>query len=107
MNPLRTECFVSTDSLVARRYRRDKIQRTRRESEEDAGRTHAVPDRCPADVSSDGRRTGRAARFLAVPALGGLGVGAPALLSACGTTAAKQTAESCVSTDLSRARRRR
>ncbi|MEO5708336.1 MAG: spermidine/putrescine ABC transporter substrate-binding protein [Nocardioidaceae bacterium] len=33
--------------------------------------------------------------------LAGLGVGAPALLSACGTKAAKQTADSCVSKDLS------
>ena len=33
--------------------------------------------------------------------LAGLGIGAPALLSACGTPAAKQTAESCVSKDLS------
>ncbi len=33
--------------------------------------------------------------------LAGLGLGAPALLSACGTPAAKQTAESCVSKDLS------
>jgi spermidine/putrescine transport system substrate-binding protein len=31
----------------------------------------------------------------------GLGLGAPALLSACGTKAAKQTADSCVSKDLS------
>jgi spermidine/putrescine transport system substrate-binding protein len=33
--------------------------------------------------------------------LAGLGLGAPALLSACGTKAAKQTADSCVSKDLS------
>jgi len=33
--------------------------------------------------------------------LAGLGLGAPALLSACGTKAAKQTAASCKSTDLS------
>lgn len=33
--------------------------------------------------------------------LAGLGLGAPALLSACGTPAAKQTADSCVSKDLS------
>ncbi len=33
--------------------------------------------------------------------IAGLGLGAPALLSACGTPAAKQTAESCVSKDLS------
>ena len=33
--------------------------------------------------------------------LAGLGLGAPALLSACGTPAAKQTAESCVSKDVS------
>ncbi len=33
--------------------------------------------------------------------LAGLGLGAPALLSACGTKAAKQTAQSCVSKDVS------
>ncbi len=33
--------------------------------------------------------------------LAGLGIGAPTLLSACGTKAAKQTADSCVSKDLS------
>jgi spermidine/putrescine transport system substrate-binding protein len=33
--------------------------------------------------------------------LAGLGIGAPGLLSACGTKAAKQTADSCVSKDLS------
>jgi spermidine/putrescine transport system substrate-binding protein len=33
--------------------------------------------------------------------LAGLGIGAPALLSACGTPAAKQTTESCTSKDLS------
>jgi spermidine/putrescine transport system substrate-binding protein len=39
--------------------------------------------------------------FLRGAGLAGLGVGAPALLSACGTQAAKQTADSCVSKDLS------
>jgi spermidine/putrescine transport system substrate-binding protein len=39
--------------------------------------------------------------FLRGAGLAGLGLGAPALLSACGTQAAKQTAESCKSTDLS------
>jgi spermidine/putrescine transport system substrate-binding protein len=39
--------------------------------------------------------------FLRGAGLAGLGVGAPALLSACGTKAAKQTADSCVSDDLS------
>jgi spermidine/putrescine transport system substrate-binding protein len=38
---------------------------------------------------------------LRTASLAGLGLGAPALLSACGTPAAKQTAESCVSKDLS------
>ena len=33
--------------------------------------------------------------------LAGLGLGAPTLLSACGTEAARQTSESCVSKDLS------
>jgi len=39
--------------------------------------------------------------FLRGAGLAGLGLGAPALLSACGTKAAKQTAASCVSKDLS------
>jgi spermidine/putrescine transport system substrate-binding protein len=39
--------------------------------------------------------------FLRGVSLAGLGLGAPALLSACGTEAAKQTTESCVSKDLS------
>ena len=39
--------------------------------------------------------------FLRGAGLAGLGLGAPSLLSACGTEAAKQTAESCVSKDLS------
>jgi spermidine/putrescine transport system substrate-binding protein len=39
--------------------------------------------------------------FLRAAALTGLAAGSPALLSACGTEAAKQTAESCVSKDLS------
>jgi spermidine/putrescine transport system substrate-binding protein len=39
--------------------------------------------------------------FVRGAGLAGLGLGAPALLSACGTKAAKQTAESCVSKDLS------
>jgi spermidine/putrescine transport system substrate-binding protein len=39
--------------------------------------------------------------FMRGAGLAGLGVGAPALLSACGTPAAKQTASSCVSKDLS------
>ncbi|QWZ10431.1 spermidine/putrescine ABC transporter substrate-binding protein [Nocardioides panacis] len=39
--------------------------------------------------------------FLRGAGLAGLGLGAPALLSACGTPAAKQTAASCVSKDLS------
>src|SRR3954447_11276067 len=39
--------------------------------------------------------------FLRGAGLAGLGLGAPGLLSACGTKAAKQTAESCVSKDLS------
>jgi spermidine/putrescine transport system substrate-binding protein len=39
--------------------------------------------------------------FLRGASLAGLGLGAPALLSACGTPAAKQTTESCVSKDLS------
>ena len=39
--------------------------------------------------------------FLRGAGLAGLGLGAPALLSACGTEAAKQTTESCVSKDLS------
>ena len=39
--------------------------------------------------------------FLRGAGLAGLGLGAPALLSACGTKAAKQTASSCVSKDLS------
>ena len=40
-------------------------------------------------------------RFLRGAGLAGLGVGAPALLSACGTPAAKQTEESCTTKDLS------
>jgi spermidine/putrescine transport system substrate-binding protein len=47
-------------------------------------------------ASSVGRRG-----FLRGAGLAGLGLGAPALLSACGTEAAKQTADSCVSKDLS------
>ena len=39
--------------------------------------------------------------FLRGAGLAGLGLGAPGLLAACGTEAAKQTAESCVSKDLS------
>src|SRR6185503_11180101 len=39
--------------------------------------------------------------FLRGAGLAGLGLGAPGLLAACGTQAAKQTAESCVSKDLS------
>ena len=39
--------------------------------------------------------------FLRAAGLTGLGLGVPSLLSACGTPAAKQTAGSCVSTDLS------
>jgi spermidine/putrescine transport system substrate-binding protein len=39
--------------------------------------------------------------FLRAAGLTGLGLGAPSLLSACGTPAAKQTAGSCVSKDLS------
>ena len=39
--------------------------------------------------------------FMRGAGLAGLGLGAPALLSACGTPAAKQTASSCVSKDLS------
>jgi len=39
--------------------------------------------------------------FLRGAGLAGLGLGAPTLLSACGTKAAKQTASSCVSKDLS------
>ncbi len=39
--------------------------------------------------------------FVRGAGLAGLGLGAPALLSACGTQAAKQTADSCVSKDLS------
>ena len=39
--------------------------------------------------------------FLRGAGLAGLGLGAPALLSACGTPAAKQTTASCVSKDLS------
>jgi spermidine/putrescine transport system substrate-binding protein len=39
--------------------------------------------------------------FLRGAGLAGLGLGAPGLLSACGTKAAKQTADSCVSKDLS------
>ncbi|NUR09620.1 MAG: spermidine/putrescine ABC transporter substrate-binding protein [Nocardioidaceae bacterium] len=39
--------------------------------------------------------------FLRAAGLAGLGLGAPSLLSACGTPAAKQTASSCRSTDLS------
>jgi spermidine/putrescine transport system substrate-binding protein len=39
--------------------------------------------------------------FLRGASLAGLAVGAPSLLAACGTKAAKQTAESCVSKDLS------
>jgi spermidine/putrescine transport system substrate-binding protein len=39
--------------------------------------------------------------FLRGAGLAGLGLGAPSLLSACGTPAAKQTAASCVSKDLS------
>jgi spermidine/putrescine transport system substrate-binding protein len=39
--------------------------------------------------------------FLRGAGLAGLGLGAPTLLSACGTKAAKQTADSCVSRDLS------
>src|SRR4051812_21525816 len=39
--------------------------------------------------------------FLRGAGLAGLGLGAPALLSACGTKAAKQTAASCVSKDVS------
>ena len=39
--------------------------------------------------------------FLRGAGLAGLGLGAPTLLSACGTKAAKQTAASCVSKDLS------
>ena len=39
--------------------------------------------------------------FLRGAGLVGLGLGAPSLLSACGTKAAQQTAESCVSKDLS------
>jgi spermidine/putrescine transport system substrate-binding protein len=39
--------------------------------------------------------------FLRSAGLAGLGLGAPTLLSACGTKAAKQTADSCVSKDLS------
>ena len=46
--------------------------------------------------SSVGRRG-----FVRGAGLAGLGLGAPALLSACGTQAAKQTADSCVSKDLS------
>jgi spermidine/putrescine transport system substrate-binding protein len=46
--------------------------------------------------SSVGRR-----RFLRGAGLAGLGLGAPALLSACGTPAAKQTADTCTSKDLS------
>ena len=39
--------------------------------------------------------------FLRAAGLAGLGLGAPSLLSACGTPAAKQSASSCRSTDLS------
>jgi spermidine/putrescine transport system substrate-binding protein len=39
--------------------------------------------------------------FLRAAGLTGLGLGMPSLLSACGTPAAKQTAGSCVSKDLS------
>src|SRR5665811_1019892 len=39
--------------------------------------------------------------FLRGASLAGLAVGAPGLLAACGTPAAKQTAASCVSKDLS------
>ncbi len=39
--------------------------------------------------------------FVRGAGLAGLGLGAPALLAACGTKAAKQTADSCVSKDLS------
>lgn len=39
--------------------------------------------------------------FIRGAGLAGLGVGAPALLSACGTKGAQQTADSCVSKDLS------
>jgi spermidine/putrescine transport system substrate-binding protein len=48
------------------------------------------------------RRTGVSRRgFLRGASLSGLAIGSPALLAACGTEGAQQTAESCVSEDLS------
>jgi spermidine/putrescine transport system substrate-binding protein len=44
--------------------------------------------------------------FLRGAGLAGIGVAAPALLSACGTPAAKQSADSCVSKDLSSSQKR-
>ena len=60
----------------------------------------------PAPVPDDLRRLLSRSRvgrrgFLRGAGLAGLGLGAPGLLAACGTPAAQQTADSCVSKDLS------
>ncbi len=51
--------------------------------------------------SAVGRASTSRRDFLRYASLAGLAVGTPGLLSACGTPAAQQTAESCVSKDLS------
>ena len=52
-------------------------------------------------LSCSAGRPSAAADSCEAPDSAGLGLGAPALLAACGTQAAKQTADSCVSKDLS------
>ncbi len=61
-----------------------------------------MPQPAPDDIRRMMAASGVSRRgFLRGAGLAGLGLGAPALLSACGTKAAKQTASSCVSKDLS------
>jgi spermidine/putrescine transport system substrate-binding protein len=61
---------------------------------------HALEALVRAQLRSSGRGMSRRG-FLRGASLAGLAVGAPGLLSACGTEAAKQTAESCQTTDKS------
>jgi spermidine/putrescine transport system substrate-binding protein len=60
-----------------------------------------APGPFPARFPSAGRRPVDRRSFLRNLGLAGLAVGSPGLLAACGTKAAKQTASSCVSKDLS------
>ncbi len=63
---------------------------------------HALEALVRAQLRTSGRGMSRRG-FLRGASLAGLAVGAPGLLSACGTEAAKQTAESCKTTDKSAA----